>query len=123
MIEPDANRCRLTLDLPWEVADYLVEFMPALLRDLEKALLRRDETRARRVTAGQQLELEALSNFAAWEKFYDEFRAELRKANHPSQRGLIARTVALRHGLRAGDAESILRVVNARRRKARGRKK
>lgn len=100
MIEPRRATLPIVLELPWEIAELVVQYGPAFLRDLERAVGQRQEVVTRdaasKITTAAACEAQILE----WRKLAGECLAEIqRRSNGPGQKRVIIKQLAAERGV------------------------
>lgn len=109
-IDDRPNICTVQLDIPWEVAEALIQHWPGIIGAIQTAISRRRD--AEKLAAGQREAVEAAcaSNIAEWRALAAEFHAEAaRRANGPGQKRSIVKQLAAERGMKVSFVEQIMR--------------
>ncbi|MEQ8510384.1 MAG: hypothetical protein RIB43_15370 [Rhodospirillaceae bacterium] len=113
--KPDQNICRVTLDLPWEIAEALADHGPQLIAVIQEAVgLRAKETK-RRSEVKEQVVESTNANKAEWSALADTCLREIvRRANGPGQRDSELKSLASELGHDFQFLKSICRIYAPR---------
>lgn len=108
---PDQNICRVTLDLPWEIAEALAEHGPQLIAAIQESVGQRSKTQDRRAVDREQLVERTETNKVEWAALALLCEREvLRRSNGKGQRSSIIKTLATELGHEVTFLNSVCKV-------------
>jgi len=111
MIEPRRATIPVTINVPWEIADLIVQYGPAVIEAFRSAVSARQVVVASDAEAKEQTDRACDDQRAAWQALVEEVWSEIqRRANHPSQRKVIIKQIAAERGMSHVDLERLVRV-------------
>ena len=117
-INPYGNTCQVTIDLPWDVAEQLLEQSPAILTAILNALRERNRDAALRARWEAQAERERRGQHERWTRLARVADRELRRRlrSGAETHNQILRSVADEHGVAPGSLHALLAVYRRERR-------
>ncbi|MBX7200397.1 MAG: hypothetical protein K1X51_13610 [Rhodospirillaceae bacterium] len=99
-VNPLGNLCRVTLDLPWEVAEALADHGTAIIAAIQSAVRARKEDAARSQVQRAETDRQCDQNREDWIALAQKVQAEVaRRSNGPGQRPAIVRQLAVEYGV------------------------
>lgn len=111
-INPYGRTCQVTLDLPWDVAEQLLEQSPAVLTAVLNALRERSRDVALKAQSEAEAERDRRRQRDKWTRLARVADRELRRRlrSGAETRGQILRSVAEEHGVKPGLMQPLLSV-------------
>jgi hypothetical protein len=115
-LNASSNVCTFNVELTWEQARALYEFVPALLAVLGPALSERSDASERQATARKVMEAHHAAQKAEWAALAADCEKEIqrRSNNGPSARRTLIKQIAAERGMSTELLSSILRVYSGR---------
>ncbi len=111
---PYGPTCKVTLDLPWDVAELLVKHGPGLLNVIGAAVKARKAETHHHKEVGAFLDKQCEDNKAEWAALALHCEAEIaRRSNGPGQRSSVVKQLAAELKVTASFINSICRVFKA----------
>lgn len=108
---PYGNTCRVEVELPWEIADLIVEHGPSLILAISSAVSDRKRSAERQEYEKAKLRATWAERKAETLVFGEKVQSEIvRRTNGPGQRPVLIKQLAAEYGYSAKELSSILRV-------------
>ncbi|MEQ8736395.1 MAG: hypothetical protein RIC29_15835 [Rhodospirillaceae bacterium] len=112
---PDQNICRVTLDLPWEIAEVLAEHGPQLIAVIQEAVGQRSKETERCAQVAEKVSETAEANKARWAALADICHREIdRRSNGPGQKDSILKALASELGHDFQFLKSVCRIYGTK---------
>jgi len=119
ILNPYGNTCKVTLDIPWDLAETLVAHGPQLIEIIKQALDTRKEEARDNHKVKEVLDKQCEDNRAAWAALAEQCEAEIAKrSNAPGQRRQILKQLAAEYKVAFPFLDSICRVYGSQKREA-----